>query len=437
MLPKLSVRVASGKGAGICLTSVSHLGLDPRRLRGVTRGCNALLVLFAFLCVFGFASTGYAKFIEMVVNSDLLPSISESLDTYYADLVAFGYSPTVYAYDASTGSSKDLRGHLRTRWESGSLDGTVFIGDLPVVTYEMRDGGYSSFPSDLYYMDLDGGWADNDGNGRYDSHRGGLGDVAPEIWFGRITTSTLGDEVSLVNDYLRKNHEYRWGNLTFNEEALVYIDDDWRPWADAWDSDVQLTYPGATTLVKDKYTTNADDYKNRLATGNYESILQTVHSSPRLLQFKSPDAYSHVFADEIPGLNPHIGYYNFFDCSFANYTANDYMAGKYIFETDYGLAGVGSTKSGSMLKFDIFYDLLRDGAMGESLQGWFTTIGADGYQLWERQWFYGMTLLGDPTLGPATEPFLKSVPEPATILLLSTGLAGLIGYVRRRNWKRL
>jgi hypothetical protein len=285
-------------------------------------------------------------------------------------------------------------------------------------------------------MDMDGHWADNDLNGRFDAHLGGTGDVAPDIWFGRITTSPLGDESSLVNEYFQKNHAYRSSELKFKKEALVYIDDDWRYSANHWDAAVQQVYPGTTTLVDDPYTTNADDYKRRLALRNYESILQTIHSSPSLLQFKSPDAYSYVFTHEIPVLNPQIGYYNFFDCSFANYTRDGYMAGKYIFETDYGLAGVGSTKTGSMLRFDIFYNLLRDMTMGESFQEWLDILGVDGYELWERQWFYGMTLLGDPTIGPATFPFSTSIPEPSTITLLCLGWGLFFGHLgrRRQGW---
>ncbi|MFQ5907111.1 MAG: FlgD immunoglobulin-like domain containing protein, partial [bacterium] len=58
-----------------------------------------------------------------------------------------------------------------------------------------------------------------------------------------------------------------------------------------------------------------------------------------------------------------------------------------------------TTKTGSMLNFDEFYRPLGKGAtIGEALRDWFITRGSDGYQSWESSWFYGMTLLGDPTL---------------------------------------
>jgi hypothetical protein len=71
----------------------------------------------------------------------------------------------------------------------------------------------------------------------------------------------------------------------------------------------------------------------------------------------------------------------------------------YIFMNKYGLGALGSTKTGSMLNFDAFYYPLGQGAtMGESFRDWFISIGMDGYQKSEMSWFYGMALLGDPTL---------------------------------------
>jgi len=403
-----------------------------------TLGKRLLRVGFYTFLFFLFTPVAYAKNVEIVVEEELEPSISLALENYCSDLVASGYTPTIYAYNSLTGSPGALKSYLQTRWVSGNLDGTVFVGDLPIATYEMNNDfyGYSSFPSDLFYMDLDGNWLDSDGNGLFDTHISGGGDVSPDIWFGRITTSTLGDEAQLINDYFQKNHDYRAGNLTFNNEALVYIDDDWYDWADSWNDDVQMAYPGATELVKEKDTTNADDYRNQLQNGNYESMLQAIHSNYYYLAFKDENLpLSYVNYDEIPVLNPQIGFYNFFDCSFANFTEFYYMAGRYIFDTDYGLAGIGSTKIGSMLNFDDFYGVLRDSAMGEAFLSWFSTQGADGYQLWEKQWFYGMTYLGDPTLGLGgmAAPYNPVIPEPGTWFLLSSGLLGLAAFGRKKR----
>ncbi|MDP3012693.1 MAG: CARDB domain-containing protein, partial [Candidatus Subteraquimicrobiales bacterium] len=252
---------------------------------------------------------------------------------------------------------------------------------------------YTDFPIDLFYMDLNGTWTDSNNNRIYDNH---TGHVAPEIWVGRLYASSLsGNEITLLQNYFDKNHKYRTGVLSSLDRALVYIDDDWVPWADSWSDAVGLVY-NDRTLVKDKSTTIATDYKNRL-TQNQEHVLLAAHSSPSLHQFNNSDnTYSYVYSSDIKSIDPHALFYNLFACSNARYIENDYMAGWYIFANTYGLAAVGSTKTGSMLEFQYFYEPLSQGKnLGEAFKEWFTIQGIT-YQ----SWHYGMVLLGDPTLTP-------------------------------------
>jgi hypothetical protein len=52
---------------------------------------------------------------------------------------------------------------LRTEYDTDSLSGAVLIGCLPYVIYEFEHephggGEYVAFPSDAYFMDLNGEW---------------------------------------------------------------------------------------------------------------------------------------------------------------------------------------------------------------------------------------------------------------------------------------
>ncbi len=68
-----------------------------------------------------------------------------------------------------------------------------------------------------------------------------------------------------------------------------------------------------------------------------------------------------------------------------------------MFADTYGLAAIGSTKTGSMQEFEDFYTPLGEGKnLGESFEEWF--ISQSPYTLDDCRWFYGMTLLGYPTL---------------------------------------
>jgi hypothetical protein len=327
----------------------------------------------------------------VIVNSALYSSIQASIDQYVSDLEAEGY--TVVVYTASGGTPGDLRSLLQEE-SVGGLSGCLLVGDLPVPWYEMVDdfNGYAEFPIDLYYMDLDGQWVDADADEKFDDHTNSTGDVGPEIWVGRLTASPLsGNEVMRIQNYFSKNHRYRTDDLTLAHRALSYIYDDWYYYGD---SDLDLVYGDNITVMNQRRQTNARDYKERLGE-THRFVHVMAHSSP----------WGHSFSNgwmsfmEIEVIDPRVFFYNLFACSNARYVENDYMGGHYIFAPTYGLAAIGTTKTGSMLSFDRFYRPLGDGkSLGEAYYEWFDYIAQDGFSLREKRWHYGMTLLGDPTL---------------------------------------
>jgi len=335
----------------------------------------------------------------IVVNSSLYPQIQFSIDQYVADLTAEEYA--VETFTTSGGTPEDLRAFLQDRYVEGVV-GCVLIGDLPIPWYEADwpdDGTHEEFPCDLFYMDLDGIFADTDTDGLYDSH---TGDVSPEIWLGRLTASPLiiggVNEVSLVQNYFVKNHRYRTGDRPLDQRALVYIDDDWVPWSVEWDQNVGLAYTDRV-FYNDEMTTFDEHYESRLPE-NYEFIQVCVHSYSGGHAFRRPgDIWGWTMSDEVVQIDPVAYFYNLFACSNARYVEYDYMGGWYIFCDNYGLASVGSTKTGSMLEFDEFYGPFGEGlTIGEAFRDWFAALAADGFDEWEISWHYGMTLCGDPTL---------------------------------------
>lgn len=336
----------------------------------------------------------------VVVNSSLYSSIESDLITYGNDLAGDNFA--VEFYTTSGGTAMELRTFLADRYSQG-LEGAVLIGDLPVAWYEKDcwedPVTHEQWPCDLFYMDLDGIFSDSDSDGMYDSHSG---DTAPEIWVGRLTAGPLTyggmGEVALLQNYFNKNHLYRTGQLSLNSRSLVYVDDDWEYWAGEWNTDVSFAYP-TRTLVSDPYTTWATDYEERLD-HNYESILVCVHSSPSTHFFKDPNEnWSYTYNSEVRSIDPQAFFYNLFACSNARYVEANYMAGWYVFCQTYGLVALGSTKTGSMLEFLDFYQPFgQRKTIGEAFMDWFVAQGAGGYSDYETCWFYGMTMIGDPTL---------------------------------------
>lgn len=381
--------------------------------------------------------------VEVIVNPSLYASgqIATGLNQYLADLTSQGYAPRLTTTTFATSAS--LRSHLANRYTTSGLAGAVFIGDLPVEHFE-RDGQfddsewYEQFACDLYYTDLNGAWSDTTGNSVYDAH---TGNVAPEIWLGRLSASNLTDlhsgqtEGSLLNTYFQKNHAYRQGQIGLPEKGLAYIDDDWAPWANEWGKALGNSVGGNKDIVSDGVVTCAADYKSRLdpsSSTGYETVLLAAHSSSDYHAFKIGGQFSGGYVDssEIADWNPQALFYNLFACSNADYESADYMGGEYIFGTDLGLLAVGSTKTGSMLDFDPYYNSLGAGStFGDAMQAWWQYQAADGFSDSDRDWFYGMTILGDPTL--RMQAYM--VPEPQAIVLLGLGVLGLL-LGRRRGF---
>jgi hypothetical protein len=334
----------------------------------------------------------------VIVNTTLYNQVQASVDQYMMDLIGEGYDAELYT--SLGGTPENLRAFLQGGYADGLL-GCILIGDLPVPWFETDFGDppeHAEFPIDLFYMDLDGVFTDTDYDGVYDSH---TGDLYPEIYVGRLTASPLtldgANEVDLIENYFRKDHLYRSDLLPANNRSLVYIDDDWAP-GGSWNLNVGLAYRNRT-FIRDKWVTWSDDYKSRLPI-DYENLLVCVHSWPQGHGFKHPDEqWSWTYNSEIKAIQPTAHFYNLFACSNARYVEPDYCAGWYVFNQDHGLAAVGSAKTGSMLYFEDYYQPFGQGAeIGLAFKDWFYQRAIGGFDESEITWFYGMTLIGDPTL---------------------------------------
>ncbi len=330
--------------------------------------------------------SGKENLVALIVNAEIYPDLIPEINQFTEDLQNEGYSVRI---DTIRGLSPTaLRNYLSS---ISNLKGAIFIGEVPVAWCESYGFGVEEYPIDLYFMDLNGNWLDSDNDGKFDGH---TGDVNPEIWVGRLSARSLiwDSEVRLLKIYFRKNHLYRTGNLSLPRRALSYVDDDWQGFGDC---SLSLVYSDVTVVELPDQTTAAD-YRNRLTEG-YEWIQVCAHSSPWGHTFAIPSGYSGTVSNsEIFALQPSALFLNLFACSGTRFVEENYSAGWYIFQDPYGLLAVGSSKVGSMLYFSDFYRPLgRDSSIGSAFKSWFTINGQRS-----RPWFYGLNILGDPTLKP-------------------------------------
>ncbi len=333
----------------------------------------------------------------VLVEDALLNGILPSLELYSADLVRDGH--TVLVESVSGGTPEELKEHLTELYDTDDLVGAVLVGHTPTPWYEFDNDygsyGYTTFPIDLFLMDLDGTWSDQDGNGIYDTHTDGGGDTRPEIWVGHLlVTQQMGNTEDVLEAYFQRNHDYRTGLIQPDGSALVYVDDDWAYWLGEFVWEVENAFTQITAEA-DLNVTSKGDYLPRLEQ-SYDNVAVFVHSSPDWHYFVLQGNYDMMSWQEIPPQADAL-FYNLFACSNADFSAPAYMAGVYALQTEFGLLSVGSTKTGSMLSGSSYYQELGDyGNFGDAMVRWFGNIYP--YNADDRSWHYGMTIVGDPTL---------------------------------------
>ncbi len=334
--------------------------------------------------------------VMVLVEEGLAGPLESQLSVLADDLEREGYAAAVVAVGG--GTPEEVRAALADGRDDG-LVGALIIGELPEAWYEIEDDygeyGYAAFPCDLYYMDLDGDWIDADGNGIYDDVATGEGSPQADVWIGHLlVTTAMGDAVDLIGPYLERDHRFRTGDPRPDGSALLYVDDDWAYAGDYFAWEMTGAFAGLVTEW-DQQTTCVADYQPRL-TQSFDMISVFVHSSPDAHYFVRDGLYETMSWTAIPP-DADALFYNLFACSNANFADYTYMAGQYVLGTERGLLAVGSTKTGSMWMADPFYGALgRYETFGDAFLSWWATLVP--YDEGDISWFFGMTLIGDPSL---------------------------------------
>ena len=329
--------------------------------------------------------------IFIFINTNLLPDISSEIVIYNQTIHSLGYNTVII--ETSGGTEEDLKSEILTYWNNDyEIKGVVLVGDHPAPWYNLESED-SEFPCDLFLMDLDGQWIDTDDDGMYESHTDGSGDASPEIYLGRIDASYIpGDEISITKAYFKKIQDFWNGDIEHSDIGLTYTEQDWSCYDDI-KFDIQYAYPDYEAIWYPDV--NRDDYMdNRLNNEIYEFIQLACHSSSNAHYFTDGGQATN---NQIRADTPKALFYNLFCCGTLRYTDYNCVGNAYILDTNSpSLSVVGSSKSGSMLDFQTYYSALDDQSFGQAFKIWFEYQAP--YSESDKAWFYGMTILGDPTL---------------------------------------
>jgi len=384
--------------------------------------------------------------VAVVVQASLASQLTTELAAFRTDLESAGHS--VYQYEVEGGTAESLRALLTAAHNVHGIEGALLVGDLPVAWFQAKnlygEDAYGVWPTDLYYMDLDGVWLDSlrydvtdtltpGADSILDTHRG---NVAPEIYVGRLTPTGL-PQAEALRSYFAKDREYRHDTLPQFQRALVFVDDDWVSSAAGWQQDIEQLYP-STLLIADPESTRADVYR-RLLDKPWAWVSVYAHSFVDRQYIYRKDGSVDAFdaSDYYDGDFP-VCIYNFFDCYFCRYTEDWYGGACAIFAPTHGLAAVGSTSSGGMENGRTFYEVLgQSKSLGRAFREWFADRARGGFSHSEVCWYYGMTLLGDPFLVPRHYPaedtqrlYLTVSPNPVRGMAWTRFEVGQPGDVR-------
>lgn len=340
----------------------------------------------------------------IIAENNLYNSLSNEIRTYAEDAHAvFGYG--VYVETVQNPTPEEVKSLIISY--NNSLRGVFFIGDVGECMYEVSNDegyGYRNWPCDLFYMDLDGIWTDNDSNGIYDGH---TGNVAPEIFLGRLSTfglSSYGYEEDLIRRQLQKSHYYWWKTSYHAQQTtLNYIDKDWEELYFNADTIKTIFSTQWITDIRHDSISNyfsVSDYLYRINSTTYGFTQLASHSDPVQHYFINGNIYDNIYNYDIKNINSSNYAYNLFCCSACNWlgaNTNGYMGGAYLFNNGKTMTVIGSTKTGGMYTIERFYPALITKNIGEAYLQWWNSY-ENNHDSTTIHWNYGMTILGDPII---------------------------------------
>ncbi|MGB5546256.1 MAG: hypothetical protein WBM74_06765 [Polyangiales bacterium] len=324
----------------------------------------------------------------VVVESSLAEALQPSLARYAENMQIANIE--VYVELFEPGTVEELRQLLFQYIDVQGIEGALLIGDLPAAWYEQTAFGYyEQFPIDLYLQDRHAIWIDEDEDGRFDGHS----NLHLDIYTARLHGTTE----ELVN-YFARAYSYRWDGPLVDVSAFIFIDDDWSSARTEKAFHLEELYSNVD-LRKEPFETTAEAYLEKMTGDGAEFVYQWMHASPRLVQFEHhPEGGSvtqtRVMRSQVRELNFKGSFYNLFNCSAARFTEEGNLARDYTVGTDYGLAAIGSTKTGAVARPHIFHGNLVIGRRwGEAYQIWYNEEG------WKNdEWHLGIVIIGDPLL---------------------------------------
>lgn len=331
----------------------------------------------------------------LVVESSLHEPLRASLEQYGETMALAGYEVQVAPWEPESVDERDklleLRALLFDYVDSHGIEGALLVGDLPALMYEMPlKGTMEEFPTDIFLQDRDSVWPDTNNNGYSDTHS----ELEVDIYTSRL----IGTEDQLLNYFARVERYRREGPLV-DRSAFIFIDDDWSGMNTSDAFHLSQLY-SEVDVIQARADSSLDNYVEKLTGDGAEFVYQWVHGAPPgtysgWLAFDHMDGQDKLPADRIEDLNLKVSFVNMANCYGARFTDEQLsVAEAYTVRTDYGLAVIGSTKTGAVADPRLFHESIAQGMhWGEAYKAWFNEEAMQN-----ESWHLGIVLMGDPLL---------------------------------------
>jgi len=336
---------------------------------------------------------------KVFVEAGIIEPLRQELIQYAGDVAHdWGYQIKIYACNNCT--KEEIKNNLK----QDNTVGALLVGDLPIAWYQVYAfNKLYSFPIDLYFTDLDGNWESNEtcftdsgAYAEYDCFSNITGNFRPDIFLGRLATPNKTEQIAMLQNYFRKNHNYRTGTQNIPDSAVIF--------GDFPEEEAQRNAQDLQALFTQIQVTS-----NPLATAaNFREF--SIHNSNNFLHLvahSKPDAHylsadqSLVSSVDIKNLKPQYNFYDFSACSVGRYTTQNYIVGWYIFqESDYGLVARAASKDSSNGDLNIFYQTLKQtNHFGEAVKNFLNNNRYNNALVADYITHIGDKLIiGDPTL---------------------------------------
>ncbi len=338
----------------------------------------------------------------VIVESALYDSLEASLDQYAETMRREQFE--IYVEPWGPGSIQALRQRLFDYIDLYQIDGALLVGDFPAAWYEQAVfRPYEAFPTDIYLQDRDAEWVDQDGNDIYDFHTDNL--------HVDIYTARLQGTRTQLQDYFDRVHHYRHVGPLVDESAFIFIDDKWSETNTEDGLGLSELYDDVE-VVKDKAESTLDNYLARLTGDGAEFVYQKNHGGEENLSFAHVDeegnmAGGTLTSSQVAERNLKVSFVNMTNCFAAQFLAEASVAEAYTVGTDYGLAIIGLTKEGVIVKPRVFHlNLARGMSWGQAYRAWFNEAGKN-----HEESSLGVVIMGDPLLTLAGHPLAPGTAE--------------------------